>query len=108
VSEGRERIKADEARDPIAIRTLGAQAVVFEAHPIAHLIEQFFGLAVNLGDRQSGMHQFRENRWQLLEQADETELFCLYMRNNSAEFSVGLSYVAADRVPKADALKSKN
>jgi hypothetical protein len=39
-------VETDEARDPIALGPFGPQAVMFQSHYIAHLIEQFlFGLA---------------------------------------------------------------
>ena len=41
---GEERIKANKTSDPIAIGTLRSEAVVLEAHHIAHLLEEFFGL----------------------------------------------------------------
>lgn len=49
----------------VAVTTLGADAVMAEAHHIAHLVEEFFGLAGDLWDGQSGSHQFRDNRRQL-------------------------------------------
>jgi hypothetical protein len=49
---------ADETFDPIAIRLLGAQAIVLQAHYVAHLIEEFFSLATALVWLYNGMHGF--------------------------------------------------
>jgi hypothetical protein len=42
---GCDRVKPDEPLDPVAVRLLGAHAVVPYAHHIPHLIEKPFSLA---------------------------------------------------------------
>ena len=42
-------VEANETLHPIAIRSLGAQAVMFHAHHVAHLFEKLFLLAGGRG-----------------------------------------------------------
>ncbi|MGH8092449.1 MAG: hypothetical protein ACREIF_03120 [Chthoniobacterales bacterium] len=37
-------VVADEARDPVAVAVFGPDAVMAQAHEIAHFFEEFFGL----------------------------------------------------------------
>lgn len=67
----------NKANDPIAITMLRPQAIMLQAHHVAHLIEQLFGLVGNWGTGQSGEHEARYKGPPPRKQADYTDFICL-------------------------------
>jgi hypothetical protein len=62
---------------------------MLEAQNIAHLIEQFFCLALARRSGHAGIHQSVSKGRQLGRQANYTELLRLILRKNSIYFSLG-------------------
>src|SRR3954447_23178889 len=63
-------VEADKAADPVAITALRPDAVVPQAHDIAHLLEESFGLARRVRSSQAREHGLRYKERQRRKQAD--------------------------------------
>ena len=70
-------VVTDEARDPVAIAALRPDAVMAEAHQIAHLFEEFFGFALRGRRGQALGHAPSYHGRQPPGQADYTDFICL-------------------------------